>query len=259
MTFKTRIALILILLIVVVSGCKGSKTVVSNGAVNTGLTTKQLIRNSTKANIEFTTLVSRLKIETTQKGSSKSYTVNLKIEKDKQILITSTPISIIKAIITPDRVAFYNKWDNTFFDGDFAYLSNLLGTDLDFKKVQNLLLGESLFDLNDDKYELTANDKSYILQPKKQRDLFELLLFVNPSHYKMDAQEITQPKEKRILHIDYLTYQQVDKKTLPEQTKILAVEDEEELEINLELKSVKLNENIRFAFKIPTGFTKIEL
>ncbi|QCE41107.1 DUF4292 domain-containing protein [Psychroserpens sp. NJDZ02] len=259
MTFKTRISFILLLLTIVVVGCKSTKTVVTNGAVNSGLTTKQLIRNSTKANIDFNTLVSRLKIETTQKGSSKSYTVNLKIEKDKQILITSTPISIIRALITPDRVAFYNKWDNTFFDGDFTYLSKLLGTELDFNKVQNLLLGESIFDLNDDNYDLTANDKSYVLQPKKQRELFDLFLFVNPSHYKMDAQEILQPKEKRMLHIDYLTYQEVDKNTLPEQTKILAIEDEEELEINLELKSVKLNENIRFPFKIPSGFTKIEL
>lgn len=84
-------------------------------------------------------------------------------------------------------------------------------------------------------------------------------MFVNPSHFKMDSQEISQPQNKRILHIDYLTYQEVDNKTIPEQTKILAVEDEDELEINLELKSVKLNENIRFPFKIPSGFTKIEL
>ncbi|WP_054852243.1 DUF4292 domain-containing protein [Olleya sp. ITB9] len=259
MKFKTHIAVTVLLLIIIASGCKGSKTLVSDGQVDSGLKVKQLIKNSINANIDFTTLIARLKIGTAQKGSSQNYTVSLKIEKDKQILITSTPVSIVRALITPTRVAFYNKWDNTYFDGDFDYLSNLLGTDLDFDKVQNMLLGQSLFNLNDDKYQLSANDKSYILEPKKQRDLFELFLFVNPSHFKMDSQEISQPKNKRILHIDYLTYQEVDNKTIPEQTKILAVEDEDELEINLELKSVKLNENIRFPFKIPSGFTKIEL
>ncbi|WP_281847404.1 DUF4292 domain-containing protein [Olleya namhaensis] len=259
MALKTRISFVILLIAVIFTGCKGVKTVVSNGEINTKLTAKQLIKNSTKAGVDFTTLLARLKIEVIQKGKSQNHTVSLKIEKDKKILITSTPVSIVRALITPTRVAFYNKWDNTYFDGDFAYLSDLLGTDLDFDKVQNMLLGQSLFDLNDDKYDLSANDKSYILQPKKQRELFELFLFVNPSHFKMDSQEISQPQEKRILHIDYLTYQEVDKKTIPEQTKILAIEDQEQLEINLELKSVKLNEKIRFPFTIPSGYKKIEL
>ncbi len=257
MTFKTRISFILILLTIVISGCKGSKTIVSNGEIDTKLTAKQLIKNSNKANIDFKSLVGRLKVEYVQDQKSKSTTLSFRMEKDSTIWMSY--LGIAKVLITPTRVAFYNKWDNSYFDGDFTYLSNLLGTDLDFEKVQNMLLGQSLYNLNDDKYDISANDKSYILQPKKQRDLFELFLFVNPSHFKMDSQEISQPKDKRILHIDYLTYQEVDKKTIPEQTKILAIEDDQQLEINLELKSVKLNEDVRFPFTIPSGYKKIEL
>lgn len=257
MAFKTRISFVILLITMVVSGCKGSKTLVTNGMVDTKLSVKQLIKNSTKANIDFTSLTGKLKVDYTQNQKSKGVSLSFRMEKDKTIWMSY--LGIAKVLITPARVAFYNKWDNTYFDGDFAYLSNLLGTDLDFNKVQNMLLGQSLFDLNDDKYNLSANDKSYILQPKKQRELFELFLFVNPSHFKMDAQEISQPSDKRILHIDYLAYQKVDDKTLPELTKILAIEDEEQLEINLVLKSVKLNEDVRFPFTIPSGYKKIEL
>ena len=62
----------------------------------------------------------------------------MRMEKDQKILIMSTPISVVKALITPEKVSFYNKLDNTYFEGDFKYLSDLLGTDLDFEKVQNL-------------------------------------------------------------------------------------------------------------------------
>ncbi|WGD35729.1 DUF4292 domain-containing protein [Olleya sp. YS] len=257
MTFKKNITFAILLLVVIVSGCKGSKTIMSDGKINTKLTAKQLIKNSNKATTDFTTLVGKLKLEYIQKGKSDGTTVSFRMEKDKTIWMSK--LGIAKVLITPNRVAFYNKWDNTYFDGDFAYLSDLLGTDLDFYKVQNMLLGQSLFNLEDDTYEISANDTSYILQPKRQRDLFELFLFVNPSHFKMDSQEIAQPKDKRILHIDYLTYQEVDKKTLPERTKILAIEDDEQLVINLELKSVKLNEEVRFPFTIPSGYKKIEL
>ena len=94
---------------------------------------------------------------------------------------------------------------------------------------------------------------------KKQRDLFELFLMFNPSHFKMDSQQIAQPKERRILQIDYLSYQKVDNLTLPSETKIFAIENEDQLVINLELKSVDLNEDVRFPFSIPSGYKKIEL
>ncbi|MBN2867296.1 MAG: DUF4292 domain-containing protein, partial [Flavobacteriaceae bacterium] len=38
-----------------------------------------------------------------------------------------------------------------------------------------------------------------------------------------------------------------------------AIENEDQLVINLELKSVDLNEDVRFPFSIPSGYKKIEL
>ena len=122
-----------------------------------------------------------------------------------------------------------------------------------------MLLGQSMFALNDKDYEIDVFDQSYQLKPKKQRDLFELFLMFNPSHFKMDSQQIAQPKERRILQIDYLSYQKVDNLTLPSETKIFAIENEDQLVINLELKSVDLNEDVRFPFSIPSGYKKIEL
>ena len=73
----------------------------------------------------------------------------------------STPITVVKAIITPNRVAFYNKLDGTYFDGDFTYLSDLLRTELDFYKVQALLLGEPVFKPNTKEYKASVFEKSY--------------------------------------------------------------------------------------------------
>ena len=40
---------------------------------------------------------------------------------------------------------------------------------------------------------------------------------------------------------------------------IAAVEDNEEVSIDLEFKSVALNEEVRFPFKIPSGYKEIVL
>jgi hypothetical protein len=200
-----------------------------------------------------------VKLDVSQGDKVNNYTVNFRMEKDKQILLMSTPISLVKALITPEKVSFYNKLDNTYFEGDFKYLSNLLGIDLDFQKVQNLLLGEALFNLKDNAYNVSVDDKSYILQPKNQQDLFELFFLINPSHFKISSQQISQPQEQRHLQIDYLTYQEVDKQILPQEIKVIAVEATEEMILEMEFKGVSLNEDLRFPFKIPSGFKEIKL
>jgi hypothetical protein len=44
------------------------------------------------------------------------------------------------------------KIKGTYFEGDFSALSQWLGTDLDYNKIQNMLLGEPLDDLSKGKY-----------------------------------------------------------------------------------------------------------
>jgi len=180
------------------------------------------------------------------------------MEKDKTIWISAT-LGLARAMITPDRVRFYDKINNQYFDGNYELLSNLLGVDLDYDKVENLLIGEPLFDLQDNKYVISTTENSYILQPKNQDLLVELFLLFNPSHFKMDSQQLLQPSKKRFLQIDYLGYQDVDKEILPQNIKIIAVEDSEELNVVLEYKSVSVNEDVRFPFKIPSGFEEIIL
>ena len=100
---------------------------------------------------------------------------------------------VAKALITPNRVAFYDKWNNQYFDGDYTILSDLLGIELDFEKVQNLMLGESLFNLKKNNYKASTNEASYVLEPKRQNALLELFLLLNPAHFKMDSQQLFQP------------------------------------------------------------------
>ena len=259
MHHKSRclIAIIFILFILTTS-CKSTKTIRS-GSSNLNLSTKHLIKENIKKAATFKTLSARVKLDIYQGEKLNGYTVNMRMEKDQKILIMSTPISVVKALITPEKVSFYNKLDNTYFEGDFKYLSDLLGTDLDFQKVQNLLLGEALFGLKDGAFEVTVNEKEYVVAPKEQKALFELFYLIDPSHFKITSQQISQPQKQRLLQIDYKSYQKVDKQILPESIKVIAVEAAEEMIIELEFKAVSLNEDLRFPFKIPSGLKEIKL
>ncbi|MEJ2112212.1 MAG: DUF4292 domain-containing protein [Flavobacteriaceae bacterium] len=245
MRYKRYISPIFILLLIVEIGCKSSKSLSSSDA-NLNLSKKQVIRENSKQKATFRTLSSRVKINILDGNKEQSYTVNLRIQKDKQILLMSTPISVVKALITPEKVSFYNKLDNTYFDGDFKYLSDLLGTDLDFQKVQNLLLGETLFDLKPESYLLSVDNNTYILQPNTSNEILEIFFLIDPSHFKLNSQQLSQTEESRFLEIDYLKYQKVNRQIVPENIKIIALEAAEQMIIDLEYKSVSLNEDLRF-------------
>ncbi|GAA4941579.1 DUF4292 domain-containing protein [Algibacter agarivorans] len=246
------------LFVLLMFNCKSAKTINVNSEANYKLSTRQLIKENAKQEATFNTLQSRLKITYTHQGKSQTHTVSFRAKKDKALWISAT-FSIIRALVTPEKVSFYNKLDNTYFDGDYKYLSDLLGTELDFEKVQNLLIGEALYNLKGADYKASVDDRSYILQPKKQRELFEIFFLLDPSHFKVKSQQISQPKTFRHLQIDYVSHQEVDKQILPENIKVIAVEANKETIIGLEFKNVSLNEDLRFPFKIPAGFKAIEL
>jgi hypothetical protein len=237
--------------------CKSAKTVAS-GEANYNLSSRQLIKEYSKKSPDYKTLKSTLKITYNDGKNTQSHSVNFRAKKDETLWMSAT-FSVVKALVTPKKVSFYNKLDNTYFEGDYRYLSELLGTELDFQKVQNLLLGNAIFDLKEDTYKMSVDNGSYILQPKKQRELFEIFFLLDPSLFKVKSQQISQPQELRHLQIDYLSHQEVDKQILPEKVKVIAVEANEELIIGLEFKNITLNEELRFPFRIPSGFKEIKL
>ncbi|MCB0425817.1 MAG: DUF4292 domain-containing protein [Mangrovimonas sp.] len=240
-----------------VVGCKSSRTLTST-STNFSLSKKQVIKEHQKLTPNFKTLQSKIKIDYKRGDDEHSYSATLRIEKDKAIWINST-LSVVRVMITPDRVSFYNKLDNTYFDGDFSYLSDLLGTQIDFTKAQNILLGETVYDLKQDDYVLSTHEKSYLLQPKEQKQLFEIFFLINPAHFRLDSQQVAQNLEQRMMEVDYITYQEVGKQVFPEKLKVYSVEKSNETIIGLEFKSITLNEDLNFPYKIPSGFKQLEL
>ncbi|WP_243398870.1 DUF4292 domain-containing protein [Hanstruepera neustonica] len=254
---RINIAAVFLAFFIVLVGCKSSKGLTS-GEKNLGLSSKEVIKANAKKSANFKTLQSKVKVVYTQENKSQSHTVTLRMLKDEVIWINSA-LNLIRAKITPNKVSFYNKLDNTYFDGDYSYLSDILGTELDFKKLQNLLLGNAIFDLDKATYDMSIHNDAYLFQPKNQLSLFELFYIINPSHFKMDSQQLSQATESRFLEIDYLNYQEVNKQSLPENMKIIALEGDQETIIEMAFKSVSLNEDLRYPFKIPSGFDEIIL
>ena len=250
---KIFFTFVLMLLMV---NCKSTKGVVASGEASDKVSAKQVIKQHLKSNTDFKTLQGKVRIDITQNQKEQGSTFNLRIEKDKVIWL-SAKLGLARMMITPEKVRFYNKLDKEYFDGDYKLLSDFVGVDLDFMKVQNILLGQAIFDLKQTPHSVSVNENSYALQPKSQSTLLELFYLINPSHFKMDSLQLFQQLKRRILQVDYKSYQNVDKEILPKDVRIIAVDDGDEVAIAMEFKSLSLNEEVRFPFKIPAGYKEI--
>ncbi|MGY0391309.1 DUF4292 domain-containing protein [Bizionia sp. KMM 8389] len=257
MSKNKHIAGLITFVFLMVISCKSTATL-SSGEANLSLSKKDVLKAHTKLMPNFKTLQAKVRVVYSEGSKSQSHTVTLRMEKDKTIWINAT-LNLMRVMITPDKVRFYNKLDNTYFDGDFSYISDLLGTELDYNKVQNLLLGNAIFDIDKNTYDMSVFENAYLFQPKEQLALFELFYIVNPAHFKLNSQQLHQAKESRFLQVDYLNYQIINNQSIPEQLKIIALEADNETRIELSLNSVSINEPVRFPFKIPSGFDKIDL
>jgi len=238
-------------------GCKSTKTAISSGEV-VSLSATKIIKNHYRNSVRFKTIRGKLKVRLINGGKEESFTLSLRMKKDKAIWI-SAKLSLVKVYITPDKVRFYNKLDNTYFEGDFSLISKFIGTDLDFDKVQNLLVGEALFNLKDERFNSEIQNKAYALTPKRDFELFKRLFLLDAFHFKVKQQRLEQSAKQRLLTIDYPSYQKITGQVFPKNVEIKAEEINKTTTIQVEYRKITFNENVRFPYKAPSGYKEIKI
>lgn len=242
-----------IIIIVLLYGCAPGKNLTSTVGEIPEMRTKQILKKHIKQHAKFNTLQCKLKIELFQNSKAQSNTVTLRMDRGKTIWINAF-LNMIRIKITPDRVQMYNKIDKTYFDGDFSLIKQLLGIDLDFSNLENLLLGDTFFKHNSSSLNQIKDNSGYTLKPYKLDPTLNVLYRINPFYFKMKTQEISHLKEEIHLKVNYDDFQEINQQLIPSKMAITINEKQNNTFIKLNLKSVSLNQSIRFPFKLPKGY-----
>ena len=176
--------IIIVLISVFVVSCKSKAVAVQNNNTTETVAKKdnKAIEKHYENKLDFSTLYIKASAKYVDEKQSQNVTAEIRIEKDKQILISVRflGITMAKALITPSKVSYYEKINGTYYDGDFTSLSKWLGTELDYEKVQNILLGQAVLNLKKEKYDSKIDNQLYQLSPIKENELFGILFFMNP-------------------------------------------------------------------------------
>ena len=249
-----------ILTVLIITSCGSSRGVVGTTS-DEDVTTTRLINEYYENTLDFKTLDARTRLKYDDGKNSQTVTVSIRIEKDKKIWLNASFIGITgaRALVTPDRVQFYDKLNRQYFDGDFEFLSQYLGVDIDFYQLQRLLTGQAVYDLREGKYNFEQTQTGYNVTPKKQLSGIELLFSISAQNFMVDKQRVTQPKENVALDVVYSDYQTVGGKPFPTHIAIDANDSGDHTNVDIEFRNIDLDKAIRFPFSIPSGYKELDL
>ena len=148
-----------------------------------------------------------------------------------------------KALITKDKVQFYNKLDNTYFEGDYTISEKYLGVHLGFEALENLLLGQLLF-----------RDRHTTLAPEGERykgtlkkDALDLSFFLNTA-FRMDSLLIVQEEKT-----------QVEGQLFPLSLLLQGSQGGEQVQLSLQFSALQRNLAVRFPYSVPSGYQPLTL
>ena len=246
------------LLVFLLLSCTAKKAFVAENSSNNELTSENIIEKHYNDKMNFSTLYIKSNASYKDGKQSQNVTAEIKVKKDEKILISIRflGITMAKALITPNEVKYYEKINGSYFEGNYAALSRWLGTDLDFQKVQNMLIGEAIDDLKGAKFETTIEDNLYKLSSNTDANTSKTFYFEN-NNYRIKKQAITQAAQGRMLQVSYPERKEASEAFLPLRIAIEAIQNSETTNININYNTISFNEDLSFPYSVPESYERI--
>ena len=244
------------LLAVLLTGCRTTKVTNTQGVADASLRGKEILEKHQESFPTFETLAGTLTVSYSKAGKiGQTIPLSFRMKKGETIWL-SAPLGIAKALITKEKVQFYNKLDNTYFEGDYSISEKYLGVRLGFEALENLLLGQLLF--RDRHTTFTPQDERY--KGALRKDGLDLSFFLNTA-FRMDSLLIVQEgktQQERSLSAAY-TYQTVEGQLFPLSLLLQGSQGGEQVQLNLQLSNLQRNVSVKFPYTVPAGFQPLTL
>lgn len=221
------------------------------------VTSQKIIQNHYNNKREFSTLYIRANAKYKHEDDSQSVSAEIKIKKDEKILVSIRVLGITmaKALITPKEVKYYEKIGGNYFEGNYEALSQWLGTDLDYNKIQNMLIGQPIDDLKNRNYSFIEEDKLYKLNTVE--DKTEKMFSFEAEHFLLKKQEFNQPEKERSFEVNYPNFQDFVSGIFPSGLMINAFQKKGKTTIIVNYNSMTFNEDLSFPYSVPDGYDRI--
>lgn len=271
-----RVVCALLFVSLLFSSCKTRKKITLNNGrcILDFKNARTLTSHLKEKEFKFDRLNAKLSAEAEVDSTSASFTVTLRMKKDSVIWMSISKLGIegARVLITKDSVKLLNRIKNTFFVGDFAYISKIVNTDLDFELLQSLLVGNSVeFYDEDEKIKPGIDNCQYTLGTIRKQRLRRVMekgkelrepaqsIYMIPETFKIARILFYEFGPDRSFDARYSEYELKDSTQLFPMKMNYTIKAQKNVKIDIAYSKIVLNEEQTFPFKIPENYEAISI
>lgn len=257
-----------------------------------------LVNHNVKDDFQFEWLSMKISADVKSEGKNDSFKANIRIRKDSLIWISISPalgVEMVRVLITPDSVKYVSKIPNDkhYYLGDFSAVTGVAQMSLDFKMIQDILLGNAIMmDKGEDKFVSLIDKQRYCLISKFNRHLRRALDFdekavlpnstftvnglskeyqkalrrasvdelmvkrfwLDENHFRVERALYNDLYNSRDIEIEYGDFEDHDGQLYPGYGRLKVTSPEAWTELDFKVIRVRTSKTLDFPFSIPEDY-----
>jgi len=203
--------------------------------------------------LNFNTLSAKASARLNIDGNSNDVTLNIRINRDKQIWVSVTAIlgiEVARAMITPDSLLVINKLQGVYIKKPFSYIYKYTNKQINYKMLESIFVGNVIPEI------LKDNTASFLGDNQVSGNLQDLLfkLMLNPD-MKVTQLNLDNQNQGQSLQVNTNAYIAVDNRLVPSQIDIQSTGQNKKIQVNLHYTKVDLDQPLQYPFSIPERYT----
>ncbi|HET6245393.1 MAG: DUF4292 domain-containing protein [Bacteroidetes bacterium] len=175
-------------------------------------------------------ITSKFSVVIEEGGKKTSFNAHYRAKNDSVMWVSISPalgIEVARVKITKDSVKFMNRINSTYFEGDFNYISNTFGVDVDFDMLQSILTGNAFSSYKEEEFKSFIDKDHYLLSTMRKRklrkslqkndslDLMVQSIWLEPRSFKISKFGIYDFKTNNNLEVFYSNFTPVESQLFP--------------------------------------------
>jgi len=207
--------------------------------------------------VSFNSFTARAKASLTIDNDSHDCTLNIRINRDKEIWVSITyliGIEVARAEITPDSIQVINRLQGVYMKKPFSFIYTYTNRQIDFTMLQALLVGNAVPQMLNDSTNYTAANNNITLSGNLQDLVYKLVL---GNDLKVTQTNLSNQSAGQSLQISNNAFIQSGTQKVPSQIDIASVAKDKKIQVNLHYVKVDFNQPQDYPFNIPGSYNQV--
>ncbi len=264
-----KVSKVIFIVLILFFGCKPKQKLIKNLYPNckyAGYTKSDAQLKLDSLSIDFNWMKIKTKVDVDFENKNHSFQLQLRIKNDSLVFakISKSGITGIRILATKDSVFYVDKLNKQYFEGVYSDIENLLNINVPFQFLQNVFLAEPTFLYEDDGQKKVLEPfieySSNVFNQTENYSAFHQTQSFTCDSLKLQKVGFKDWKTKKEIQVEYKKPSDINGYPLNKKIELKGLQENKPFILsNIELKRVKIFNELTAPLDIPDDYTKMEI